>query len=487
MTGPINFSTQLSLFYKTRIKLNCSDVFKSFIFKKFLRCKSFDKFDTLLNKIEKDIQEIEVKIASPEAKIREHCEKIRNQIDLNTEILIEKINNYRDQLITEINNYEQECIKSLKPIDKKDCFHKMIQENDIKLKEFYRYINKYKIDENKIKQMMLEAKIQEYQLKDNLKKINNKLFGESLISFEDLQRQIDSSIIGRFSYESLKIESDVIDIEKVINNKVEKTIQYKADKVVPLISDKYLVASGNYLKIIDESGQVFVEIRFDYDPICFSHNNLDSIFVLHHRNMWKNSSKLKNQFNTLSIYDFNLNLKNEITPELSLLTCSTNNQNIFVQLEKSFVIQTYSWSLEKVNSFGQNFYVDKPYFFKDFVLKMVKNDKIYLGNTNTNENGHYVIRAVCLSTGEVLNEYKLNCTFDNFFIDALSRTVVVDNSSLKIYDKPSGASDQAELIYEADIDLGHTNGYHMTQDGRFFFVKDKHNIQYFSFCNKVIA
>jgi hypothetical protein len=457
---------------------------------KVYRCASFEKFDSLLGKIEKDICEVEVKISNPEAKIREHCEKIRNQIDLNTEIIIEKISNYRDQLFNEVNNYEQVCISNLKPIDRKDRVFKILRENDAQLKNFLAYINHSRIDEDQVKKMMVDAKIQEYQLKNYLKRINNKLFGDSLIVFDDMQKQFDSSIIGRFSYESLSADADVIDIEKIINSKVERSIEYKADKVVPLINDKYIVSHGNLLKIIDENPHTFVEIRFEFEPEYFSHNSNDSVFVMHHRNAWKNASKSKNQFNTFSVYDFNLNLKSEISPEMSILSCFTTNQYIFLQLEKSSCIQVYNWNLEKVTTIGQTIYIDKPYYFRDYKLRMVKNDRMYLGRVSANEAGNFGIRVVSLSTGQVLQEYCLSSSYENFFIDALSRTIVVDSecSTLKIYDKPQSGSSQAEpveLIYESPLDLANTSACHMTPDGRFFFIKDKQSIQYFSFCKAV--
>lgn len=76
-------------------------------------------FDNLLTELENDLIEIESKINYPEVKIREYCDKIRNQIDINTETLIDKINTFREKLLSELNMYEKNCIKNLAHVEKK--------------------------------------------------------------------------------------------------------------------------------------------------------------------------------------------------------------------------------------------------------------------------------------------------------------------------------------------------------------------------------
>ena len=72
-----------------------------------------------MNQIEKDINEIDSKINNPKFKIIDHCDKLRNRIDVNTETLIKNLNSYREQLFNEINLYEQDFIKNFKKIEKK--------------------------------------------------------------------------------------------------------------------------------------------------------------------------------------------------------------------------------------------------------------------------------------------------------------------------------------------------------------------------------
>ena len=102
------------------------------------------------------------------------------------------------------------------------------------------------------------------------------------------------------------------------------------------------------------------------------------------------------------------------------------------------------------------------------------------------DDGDFWIRVVSLTTGELLNEYNLNSYHDYFFIDALSRTIVIDDifSNIKIYDKPNlNGSNQPMLLFEnKNLDLANTTGLQLTLDGKFFYIKNKKKIHYVSFC-----
>jgi hypothetical protein len=461
--------------------------------KKVYRCASYDEFDRILLTIERDIKEIEAKYQLPQLQIREHCKLVRNQIDIATETLIQKINNIRESYIGEINLFEEKCIKSFVDADLerakfKETYEKLIEENANKLDEYYSYVNQPIIDECKIRQLIVAAKIQEYKLKNQLKLLNGKLFGKNLVSFEEFaQHALDSSIVGKIIYENLCVKGDMVQIEKLIEPCIEKEIEHHAttDKAIQLKNGTFLIRNGQFLRIVDDFNTL-VEIRFDYAPEHFAENSLvDSIFVQHYRNSWKNNRKEKNETCTLSVYDYNLNLANELTLECSMLTCTTNNENIFVQSDANFAVSVYNWKLEKLLTIGQTCHSEKPFYFNDCLLKLVKNDKLYLKKSKPNEYGDFCVRIVTLKTGDLLREFFVNVNFDHFFVDALDRAVVLDSvfSSIKVYDKPSAKSNRLCLLLENRIDLTNTDTINLTLNGHLYLIKNKSKIEVYSFCD----
>ncbi len=471
---------------------------------KVYRCPSYESFDSLLNELQSNINEIVDKLNRPEVKIRDYCDKLRNKIDIATETLIDNINKFRTKMLTDINTYESNCIKSLKQIDKRDLYVKIVKENVDKLDRMQNYLNNCKIEENSVKKMTQDAKMSEYKLKNLLKILNGYLFGSNLLHFDESIRTIDSSLIGKLDYENLIIMDDLLDIDKIVNPKQQLKIDFKSDQALPLFSNKYLIMSDQILKIIDDTPQTVMELKFDYSPEYISHNSSDSIFVQHHRGLWKSNGKREKSYNhTIGIYDYNLNLKHELTPEYQILKCFTNTNNLFIQLDRIYSINVYNWSLEKITTFGQINFIDRPYFFKDYELKFVKNDKIYLRKINQDfvgnnyNNMDVVIRVVSLNSGEFQNEFILNslstnAAIDNelFFVDALNRILIIDDiySSIKIYDLPvltnrlKALINHANLLIESkNLDLANASSFRMTCDGKLIFIRNKKTIELYSF------
>ena len=451
----------------------------------YLSCESYEKFDCLLTEIEKDLKEIQSRLNYPEEKIRIHCDQIRNQVDLKTEMLMEKLNSYRDKILNELAIYEKNCTENLNYIENKENFFKQLNENTLKLENYYRYLNNSRIDEENIKNMMDQAKQQEYKLKNHIQVLNALIFGKSFISYEEPSKILDHNFLGRLNYEDLSQMNDITDIDRISNLQIEKTLRYQ-DKIIDFalaIQDRFLIVIGQILKMIDDQSNDIVEIRFDSTPDFVSHNLKDSILVQHRRYLWRNERREINQSFTLSVYDFNLNLKEEIMIDNKILNCVTNENFIFVQCEKSNEVSVYTWDLIKIKTIGQVLYADRNFFFKDFILEAVKCDKMYCRKKTADEEGDIWVRVISLSSGELLHEFYLNCRFEIFFIDALSRTIVVDPifSVLRIYEKPNNKSNQAELLLEKQIDVKNCSGFKMTLDGKFFFIRDKKLIQYYQF------
>lgn len=64
-----------------------------------------------------------------------------------------------------------------------------------------------------------------------------------------------------------------------------------------------------------------------------------------------------------------------------------NNENIFVQTSPKNTINIYSWNLEKLITIGQETHIDRPFYLKNFLLKLVKNDRIYMKKIKADDDG----------------------------------------------------------------------------------------------------
>ena len=148
------------------------------------------------------------------------------------------------------------------------------------------------------------------------------------------------------------------------------------------------------------------------------------------------------------------------------------------------------------------------FFFKDFQLRLVKNDKMYMTKrvttpttTTQQEDAELsALRVVSFTNGELLNELGLRLNgSEHLFVDALGRLIVVDElfGYVRIYENPcSGCRhkqdeiavrktsdvEKASLIVEKRFKFLHNqSSLRVTDDGKLYAVKERKIVQKFSF------
>jgi len=188
---------------------------------------------------------------------------------------------------------------------------------------------------------------------------------------------------------------------------------------------------------------------------------------------------------------------------------------------------------------GQCVNIERPFYFRNYQLKLCKNDRIYLKKlpdshvyettmtstrqsfhgsiyedlnkstlslvSNNEEEPNNQLRVVSLSSGDFLGEISLNfktsSAYDYFFVDALARLVFIDTlfGYVKIYENPSEYSNnnnssktksstppQPQLIIEKKFKFFNNTSLtclRLTNDGIAFLIREKKFIQKFTFSN----
>ena len=133
-------------------------------------------------------------------------------------MLIEKLNKYRHDLLAEVHSFEDTCLKQFKQKENNDLSYFFVELNlhKTKLNEFYSFVNKSRIDETQTKNYIHKAKLQEYKLKNLHRILDNRLFGNELLLFNEMISKIKcgKSILGKFMYENLRLSNDLLDVDK---------------------------------------------------------------------------------------------------------------------------------------------------------------------------------------------------------------------------------------------------------------------------------
>ncbi len=192
-----------------------------------------------------------------------------------------------------------------------------------------------------------------------------------------------------------------------------------------------------------------------------------------------------------------------------------------------------------MTTIGQCVNIDRPFYLKNYQLKLCKNDRIYLKKlpeshvyettltstrqsfhgsiyedlnkstlslvNNNDEESNNQLRVISFSSGDLLGEISLNfktsSAHDYFFVDALARLVFVDTlfGYVKIYENPSecinninhskiktSTPTNPNLIIEKKFKSFNNTSLtclRLTNDGIAYLIREKKFIHKFTFSN----
>jgi transposase len=91
--------------------------------------------------------------------VKEYCIELRNQVHLQTDILLEQVHQFNEAVIAEIDEYEKKCVDSYQ--QKSVRYQTANKKFLTKLKKFYnensKYLTEFKMDEQKIQDGLVQT------------------------------------------------------------------------------------------------------------------------------------------------------------------------------------------------------------------------------------------------------------------------------------------------------------------------------------------
>jgi hypothetical protein len=164
--------------------------------------------DRLKEKLEKiksksDILELNLKNGNDE--VYEHCVFLRNQVDLQTESVIEQVRKVNEKLRAEIDSYEAQCNASFKNnmmICDRDC-NRLLTE----VAEFHstksKYLTEFRIDEKVIKDSLVSVDFLFKRLENEEALLKKSKFDGRTMELNKHFPVIDSKLIGSLSFKEI--------------------------------------------------------------------------------------------------------------------------------------------------------------------------------------------------------------------------------------------------------------------------------------------
>jgi hypothetical protein len=167
-----------------------------------IKCNALEVFKDQMKQIEQHLNYLEMNIDLSSEKLTNHCEMVRNQIEIKSGNIIQNIEIGKTSLLKEVDNFETQCKNNI--TERQHNILKVIQENTQVFQQYNHYIKEQNIDENDLVKMRENATIQSNSLiltKDKIK--NFDLFNGNRIKFIDckIDQKIDLSAFGTIIYE----------------------------------------------------------------------------------------------------------------------------------------------------------------------------------------------------------------------------------------------------------------------------------------------
>jgi hypothetical protein len=321
--------------------------------------EEFKRFLDILNDIK---QSIESTLECGDAKIRDHCDKVRNDMQLAIEQAHAKLDEFHNDFMDGIDNHEKECQANFKSIrqnkaDIEKALNELLSKSDYLLKQF-------QIDQDELSILFESAQLHLNNLEQIKDGIQREMFNESLLKFEK-QKSFDSSVIGKIVKQNIELYF-LENIEKM--RELDFASKIKCTSYFPILQPfksntfLFLYLEENILNLLclDKNGNTLFEKRdlinnkniegftnFDFA----SSKNKKIIYIC----TGENHSVEINTFNNLRSFDENFNLLAEIKFDKEPKGNKINGENLFLlnKNEKCCTISMFNHNLEMVQTFGQ--------------------------------------------------------------------------------------------------------------------------------------
>jgi hypothetical protein len=173
------------------------------------RNQNVESLESKLAEIKMQGDQFNINLQNGVDEVQAHCSKLRNQVDLRTEILIQQVHQFNDKLMAEIDEYERECIDSYgSKIKEKDTeFAELLAEINKFYAENTRYLKEFKLDNSKIEESLEKADGYLEKLNEAGLTLRDLKFNGELIEFTNSEAQHDTrSLLGELDLQHVRLK-----------------------------------------------------------------------------------------------------------------------------------------------------------------------------------------------------------------------------------------------------------------------------------------
>lgn len=447
------------------------------------------KFNQLVVQIESKLKELRSPLINGDDLIREHCNELRRQVQLDKEEKIQQIEDTATKMLNNINQFETKSIETFQNKNLKEYSTKL---NNLKqeLNEWVAKLTKYKVKFSKSALKELEN----LKLKIDSSKQNN-LFNlafknNDILVYKTNQSLVDTNLMG-----NLKVKpNSIILYDHLVKQDFSKQFyKFKLNLIKENMTDSNLFTRFNvldtkllpnndiivlgeditytnchndlYLILIDSIGNwkrhLILPTRVDME---FVKIDIDSKIFMSKDRICLNYHAYSEDI--ILVLDLNLNKVKQISTLNDKKVIGCNNEKIFVLSRDDNAIQVYNWSLEYVRKFGQMKDPNREFYVPKYCRQMF--------TVETSEHQKYIVF-------ELRNQFRiLNATSGkskSFRTNEIIKLAIDSNNDLVVFKKEKIVYYDLNGLFLREIDLG---DHRYKLNGLYFYLNStKSDLYYF--------
>jgi uncharacterized protein YoxC len=456
--------------------------------KEVLQSNNIEEFKKFLDILNSTKQCIESTLECGDAKIRDHCDKVRNDMQLVIEQAHAKLDEFHKEFMEEIDNHEKECQAMFKTIqqNKGDIDKALNESNELLSKSNY-LLKQFKIDQTQLSAFYENAHSLLASLEQIKDEIQKEMFNESLLKFEK-QKSFDSSVMGKIVRQNIELYF-LENIENMRELDLPSKIKFTHNfRIKPFKSNSFLFlcSENNILNLLcfvrdgillekkglikNEKIEKFIESNFA------SSKNNKIVFIY----TGEKHLEQTNTFFNLRSFDENSNLLAEIKLDKQPKGFEVNGENLFLlnENEKCCTISMYNHNLEIVQTFGQE-NSTLPYFFSLKIDQFLVSNQYFIFSETIYDRTwdfcHNRITIINRSNGLVEESFKIYEDFDQmqFYLDKILITFDNETCLLKCYNF------EGDLLHEISLDEKFAGSHFSVINKELCFELNDHKIVIF--------
>ena len=346
------------------------------------RGKSIETLKNNLKEIDKQINEMSFSLNNSSDKVKEFCLNLRNEVSLETEVLIKHVQDNNDKLINEINDFEMRCIANINS-DKVNMkkFNRSLNETKHFHQESIEYLRKYNIQETQIVKANFKAVELVERFEKEKKELKKFIFNNESILFRKNVLELDKIKIGNLVQGTTKSTIDfkklkTLKLKEILPNFNESSSIYDFDAFQ---DDKIAVVYGKNsnklsIAIIDKNGALIKHNKWTEWPFINTQMRLKTFkefifFYFHHLNNEHYLEKFSSDLEEIK--------DKKLEYQIIYLDVDENNIYCLTNISNNKII-IFDHDFVNTKNIGQSESPQKPFYLTNDVKEILhKNDSFY--------------------------------------------------------------------------------------------------------------